>query len=250
MCIVALYTRRVPGAVVIGIFATTVLGIGLGVSEWKGLASLPPDPSPTLFQLDIAGALTLSLAPMIFSFLFIDLFDTAGTLVGVAHRAGLLDSQSRLPRASRALLADSTATVAGAVLGTSTTTSYIESAAGIEVGGRTGLTAVVVAGLFLLCLFFAPLAQSVPGYATAPALLFVACLMARGLAEIDWEDATEYAPAVITALAMPLTSSIADGMGLGFIAYVALKIATGKARTCPPAVIAIALLFAARFTFL
>jgi AGZA family xanthine/uracil permease-like MFS transporter len=249
VCIVALYTRRVPGAVVIGIFATTALGIGFGVSEWKGLFSLPPDPRPTLFQLDITGALTLSLAPVIFSFLFIDLFDTAGTLVGVAHRAGLLDSQSRLPRAGRALLADSTATVAGALLGTSTTTSYIESAAGIEAGGRTGLTAVVVAGLFLLCLFFAPLAQSVPGYATAPALLFVACLMARGLAEIDWGDATEYAPAVLTALAMPLTSSIADGMGLGFITYVVLKIATGRTRTCPPAVIAVALLFAVRFAF-
>jgi AGZA family xanthine/uracil permease-like MFS transporter len=211
------------------------LGIGLGFSEWKGFVSLPPDPRPTLFQLDISGALSLSLAPVIFSFLFIDLFDTAGTLVGVAHRAGLLDSRNRLPRASRALLADSTATVAGALLGTSTTTSYIESAAGIEAGGRTGLTAVVVAALFLLCLFFAPLAQGVPGYATAPALLFVACLMARGLAEIDWEDATEYAPAVITALGMPLTSSIADGLGLGFVAYAALKLAGGSGPAESPA---------------
>jgi len=250
VCIIALYTRRIPGAVIIGIFTTTALGIWLGVSEWKGFVSLPPDPRPTLFQLDIDGALALSLAPVIFSFLFIDLFDTAGTLVGVAHRAGLLDSRNRLPRANRALLADSTATVAGAMLGTSTTTSYIESAAGIEAGGRTGLTAVVVAALFLLCLFFAPLAQSVPGYATAPALLFVACLMARGLAEIQWEDVTEYAPALIMALAMPLTASIADGMGLGFIVYVALKLASGRAHACPPAVFAIALLFAARFAFL
>jgi AGZA family xanthine/uracil permease-like MFS transporter len=250
VCIVALFMRRIPGAVVIGIFATTLLGIAFGVSEWKGFASLPPDPTPTLLQLDVAGAFSLSLAPVIFSFLFIDLFDTAGTLVGVAHRARLLDAQGRLPRAGRALLADSTATVAGALLGTSTTTSYIESCAGIEAGGRTGLTAVVVATLFLLCLFFAPLAQSVPGYATAPALLFVACLMARGLAEIDWDDASEYAPAVITALAMPLTSSIADGLGLGFIAYAALKLAGGRPRACPPAVIAIAALFAARFVFL
>jgi AGZA family xanthine/uracil permease-like MFS transporter len=248
--IVALHTRRVPGAVVLGILTTTALGIGLGVSEWKGLASLPPDPGPVLFQLDIAGALALSLVPVVFSFLFVDLFDTAGTLVGVAHRAGLLDSRGRLPRAGRALLADSMATVAGAALGTSTTTSYIESAAGIEAGGRTGLTSVVVAALFLLSLFFSPLAQSVPSYATAPALLFVACLMARGLAEVDWEDATEYAPAVITALAVPLTSSIADGIGLGFITYAALKLATGGVRACPPAVIVIALLFAARFAFL
>jgi len=250
VCIVALHTRRIPGAVVIGILVTTALGVGVGASEWKGFASLPPDPRPTLFQLDVVGAFTLSLAPVIFSFLFIDLFDTAGTLVGVAHRAGLLDSRSRLPRVGRALLADSTATVVGSLMGTSTTTSYIESAAGIEAGGRTGLTAIVVAALFLLCLFFAPLARSVPSYATAPALLFVACLMARGLAEVDWEDATEYAPAVITALGMPLTSSIADGMGLGFIAYAALKLSSRGVRACPPAVLAIALLFAARFVLL
>jgi AGZA family xanthine/uracil permease-like MFS transporter len=250
VCMVALYTRKIPGAVVIGILATTALGVGLGVSAWKGFASLPPDPRPTLWQLDIQGALTLALAPVVFSFLFVDLFDTAGTLVGVAHRAGLLDREGHLPRAGRALLADSTATVAGAALGTSTTTSYIESAAGVEAGGRTGLTAVVVGVLFLLCLFFAPLAQSVPGYATAPALLFVACLMARGLAEIDWEDATEYAPAVVTAMAMPLTSSIADGIGIGFIIYATLKLASGRARECPPAVALIAFLFAVRFAFL
>jgi AGZA family xanthine/uracil permease-like MFS transporter len=250
VCILALYTRKVPGAVVIGILVTTALGVAFGVSAWKGFASLPPDPRPTLWQLDLAGALTLSLVPVVFSFLFIDLFDTAGTLVGVSHRAGLLDARGRLPRVGRALLADSTATVVGAALGTSTTTSYIESAAGVEAGGRTGLTAVVVAVLFVLCLFFAPLAQSVPSYATAPALLFVACLMARGLAEVDWEDATEYAPAVVTAMAMPLTSSIADGIGIGFIVYAALKLASGKARECPPAVGVIALLFAARFALL
>jgi AGZA family xanthine/uracil permease-like MFS transporter len=250
VCMLALHTRKVPGAVVIGILLTTALGVAFGVSSWKGFASLPPDPRPTLWQLDVAGALTLSLLPVVFSFLFIDLFDTAGTLVGVSHRAGLLDARGRLPRVGRALLADSTATVVGAALGTSTTTSYIESAAGVEAGGRTGLTAVVVAVLFVLCLFFPPLAQSVPGYATAPALLFVACLMARGLAEVDWEDATEYAPAVVTAMAMPLTSSIADGIGIGFIVYAALKLASGKTRECPPAVSVIALLFAARFALL
>jgi AGZA family xanthine/uracil permease-like MFS transporter len=247
VCIVGLHTRKIPGAVVVGILATTALGVALGVSEWKGIASLPPDPSPTLLRLDIGGALAIGLVPVVFSFLFVDLFDTAGTLVGVAHRAGFLDGRGRLPRAGRALLADSTATVVGAALGTATTTSYIESAAGIEAGGRTGLTAVVVAGLFLLCLFFAPLAQTVPSYATAPALLFVACLMARGLAEIDWEDATEYAPAVVTALAIPLTYSIADGIGVGFITYALLKLASGRPRECSPAVAAIALLFAIRF---
>lgn len=248
--IVALHARRAPGAMVLGILGTTALGIALGVSDWNGLASLPPDPRPTLLRLDVSGALTVAMLPVVFSFLFVDLFDTAGTLVGVAHRARLLDADGRLPRAGRAFLADSASTVAGALLGTSTTTSYIESAAGVEAGGRTGLTAVVVSGLFLLCLFFAPLAQSVPSYATAPALMFVACLMTRGLAEISWNDATEYAPAVVTALAMPLTSSIADGIGLGFITYAASKLASGRRRECPPAVALIAVLFAIRFALL
>jgi AGZA family xanthine/uracil permease-like MFS transporter len=250
VCMVALHSRKVPGSVVIGILATTLLGVALGVSEWRGVASLPPDPTPTLLRLDVRGALELALVPVVFSFLFVDLFDTAGTLVGVAHRAGLLDAEGRLPRAGRALLADSTATVVGAALGTSTTTSYIESAAGIEAGGRTGLTSVVVAALFLLCLFFAPLARSVPSYATAPALLFVACLMARGLAEVDWEEATEYAPAVVTALAIPLTYSIADGIGVGFITYASLKLASGRPRECSPAVVVIAGLFGLRFALL
>jgi AGZA family xanthine/uracil permease-like MFS transporter len=248
--IIALDRRGVPGAILIGILATTALGIGLGISEWQGIASLPPDPRPTLFQLDLRGALQPELVTVVFTFLFIDLFDTAGTLVGVTHQTRLVDSEGRLPRLGRALLADSTATVAGAVLGTSTTTSYIESAAGIKAGGRTGLCAVTVALLFLGSLFFAPLAQTVSAYATAPALLFVACLMARGLAEIDWDDATEYAPAVVTALGMPLTFSISDGIGLGLITYAAAKTLSGGVRACPPAVLAIALLFALRFAFL
>lgn len=247
---VALDVRRVPGAVIIGILATTAAGILLGVSEFRGIVSAPPDPTPTLLQLDIAGAMQVGLIAIVFTFLFVDLFDTAGTLVGVAHRAGLLDTQGRLPRLRQALLADSTATVAGAALGTSTTTSYIESAAGIKAGGRTGLTAVTVAALFLLCLFFSPLAQTVPAYATAPALLFVACLMARGLAELDWDDATVAAPAVVTALAMPFTFSIAHGIGIGFITYAGVKVAAGRAGECPPAVLVIAVLFAVKFALL
>jgi len=248
--IVALSRRRITGAVIIGILVVTGLGVALGISEWKGLVSAPPDPTPTLFALDIGGALEVSLIAVVFTFLFVDLFDTAGTLVGVAHRAGLLDEEGKLPRLRKALLADSTATVAGAVFGTSSTTSYIESAAGVNAGGRTGLTAVTVAILFLLCLFFAPLAQTVPAYATAPALLYVACLMTRGLTEIDWEDPTDYAPAVVTAIAMPLTFSIADGLGLGFICYALMKLTGGKASKCPPAVIVIAALFALKFAFL
>ena len=248
--IVALSRRQVPGAVIIGILAVTGLGVAFGITEWKGLVSVPPDPSPTLLALDIVGAFEVSLLAVVFTFLFVDLFDTAGTLVGVAHRAGLLDDEGKLPRLRKALLADSTATVVGAGLGTSSTTSYIESAAGVNAGGRTGLTAVVVAILFLLCLFFSPLAQTVPAYATAPALLYVACLMTRGLAEIDWEDATEYAPAVITAIAMPLTYSIADGLGLGFICYALMKVTSGKISECPPAVMVIAALFAFKFVVL
>ena len=248
--IVALVRRSVPGAVIIGILGVTALGVLLGVSEWRGLASLPPDPSPVLFALDIAGAMELGLVSIVFTFLLVDLFDTAGTLVGVAHRAGLLDEHGRLPRLGRALLADSTATIAGSLLGTSTTTSYIESASGINAGGRTGLTALTVAVLFLLCLFFAPLAQTVPAYATAPALLFVACLMARGLAEIDWEDPTEYAPAAVTAIAMPLTFSIADGIGLGFITYALVKLLAGRPDECPLAVYVVAALFALKFALL
>jgi AGZA family xanthine/uracil permease-like MFS transporter len=248
--IAALERRGVPGAILLGVLGVTVLGLALGVSEWKGLASLPPSPAPTLLALDVGGALTLELASVVFAFLFIDLFDTAGTLVGVGHRAGLLDEHGHLPRLGRALVADSTATVAGALLGTSTTTSYIESAAGVNAGGRTGLSALTVSLLFLLSLFFAPLAQTVPGYATAPALLFVACMMARGLAELDWEDPTEYGPAVVTAIAMPLTYSIADGIGLGLISFAGAKLLSGRYSQCPPAVWVIAALFGLRFAFL
>ncbi|WP_119165726.1 NCS2 family permease [Algihabitans albus] len=247
---VALDRLRVPGAVIIGILAITAIGVLLGVSEFKGVVALPPDPSPTFLQLDLAGAFKIALLSVVFTFLFVDLFDTAGTLIGVAHRAGLLDAEGKLPRLRQALMADSSSSVIGSVVGTSTTTSYIESAAGIKAGGRTGLTAVVVALLFLLTLFFAPLAGTVPAFATAPALLFVACLMTRGLAEIDWEDVTEYAPAVLTALAMPLTFSIAHGIGLGFIAYALVKILTGRISECSVAVLIIAAAFVLKFAFL
>ena len=247
---VALDRLKVPGAVIIGILAVTAVGILIGVSEFKGIVDLPPDPSPTFLQLDLAGAFQIALLSVVFTFLFVDLFDTAGTLIGVAHRAGLLDAEGKLPRLRQALMADSSASVIGSALGTSTTTSYIESASGIKAGGRTGLTAVVVALLFLLTLFFAPLAGTVPAFATAPALLFVACLMTRGLAEIDWDDVTEYAPAVLTALSMPLTFSIAHGIGLGFIAYAAVKILTGRISDCSVAVLIIAAAFVLKFAYL
>jgi len=248
VALVALAARRVTGAVVIAILGTAVLGMLLGVTPFGGrLVSLPPDPSPTFLAMDIPGALEAGLLSIVFTFLFIDLFDTAGTLVGVSHRAGLLTPDGRLPRLRKALLADSTATMAGAALGTSTVTSYIESAAGTNVGGRTGLTAVTVALLFLACLFLAPLAADIPAYATAPALLYVACLMVRGLTEVDWEDVTEYAPAVVTALAMPLTYSIANGIAFGFITFAAIKLLAGRGREVGPAVLVLTALFITKF---
>ena len=247
---VVLHARFVRGDILIAILAVTGIGWAFGLHEPVGLISLPPDPSPTFLQMDISGALNVGLISVIFAFLFVDLFDTAGTLIGVSQRAGFLDKDGRLPRLRQALLADSTATVVGAAFGTSTTTSYIESAAGISQGGRTGLTAVVVAVLFLLALFFSPLASSIPSYATAPALVFVACLMAKGLVEIDWHDITQVGPALVTALAMPLTYSIADGIGLGFITYAAVQVLMLRFTKENIAVMVIALAFVARYIFL
>ena len=248
--IVALSARRVPGAAIIGILGVTAASLALGVSEWGGIASLPPDPTPTLLALDIVGALQANMIAVILTFLMVDLFDTTGTLIGVAHQAGLLDEEGRLPAMKRALIADSGGTIGGTLLGTSSVTSYIESAAGTSAGGRTGLTSVVVGGLFLACLFLAPLAGSIPPYATAAAILYVACLMVRPLVELDWSDVTESAAAIITVIAIPLTSSIADGIGIGFLTYVLIKVLAGRAGECSPALIAVALLFAAKFAWL
>ncbi|MCC7427895.1 MAG: NCS2 family permease [Alphaproteobacteria bacterium] len=250
--IVALDKREVPGAIIIGILAVTVLAMLVGQARYGGIVAMPPSPAPVFMQLDIAGALKVGLISIVFAFLFVDLFDTAGTLVGVLHRAGLLQKDGTMPSEGlrNALLADSTATVIGAMAGTSTTTCYIESAAGIKAGGRTGLTAVVVGLLFLLTLFLAPLATSIPAHATAPALLFVACMMARGLVDVDWDDVTEYAPAVVAAMAMPFTFSIAHGIALGFITYAGIKFAAGRAREVHPVVAVLALLFVAKFAWL
>ena len=247
--IAGLYYRQVTGAVMIGILLVTVLSIVLGLSKLDGVVSMPPSLMPTLMQLDIAGALDIGLISVIFAFLFVDLFDTSGTLVGVAQKADLLDKDGKMPRVGRALLADSTATMAGAALGTSTTTSYIESAAGISAGGRTGLTALTVAALFLLSLFFAPLAGAVPAFATAPALLFVAVLMTSSLARIDWDDLSVAAPVVVAALAMPLTFSIANGIAFGFIAWTAIKLLAGQWRQLNPALWILSALFVVKLAY-
>lgn len=247
--IVGLEYHRIKGGVIIAILVVTVLAVLLGHQEYGGVFSLPPDPSPTFMQLDIMGALNITMISVIFAFLFVDLFDTAGTLMAVAQRGKLFDKNGKLPRLSKALLADSTATVAGSVLGTSSTTSYIESGAGVAEGGRTGLTAVVVGILFLLSLFLSPLAGMVPGYATAGALFYVAVLMLSGLAKVNWEDMSEAAPAAIVAIMMPLTFSIANGIALGFVSYAVIKAASGRFRDVSIAVWILAALFVLKLIF-
>jgi AGZA family xanthine/uracil permease-like MFS transporter len=249
MLIAGLAAQRIPGAIIIGVLAVTALAVVFGLQHFEGFAAPPPSLEPTLFKMTLSGALTLASMAMMLALLLVTILDTAGTLIGVSRQAGLLDEEGNLPRLRQALLADSSATVIGAVLGTSTTTGYIESAAGVEEGGRTRLTAIVVAVLFLLSLFLAPLAKTVPLYATAPALVFVAFLMAKSLGAIEWHDPTEYIPALMIALLMPLTFSIATGIGLGFIAYVVLKLVTGRYREIDVAVGVIAAAFLLKLIF-
>jgi len=254
--IAALNFRQIMGGTVIGILVVTVIGLPLGLAHYGGIISMPPSLKPTFLQLDFSplsklfaggGSVEYGFLIVILSILMIDVFDNAGTLIGVTHRAGLLDKKGNLPRMKQALIADSFAAMFGAAIGTSTTTSYIESAAGVAAGGRTGLTAAFVSIFFLLALFFAPLAGMIPAYASAAALFYVACVMTRGLAEVDWEDITEYAPAVVTAVTMPLTYSIATGIGLGFITYAVIKVISGKIKDASPAVLVLAVLFAIKF---
>ena len=248
--IAVLVSVQFKGAIIVGMIGVSIVGWLIGDAAFQGVIASPPDPTPVLLQMDVSAAIELSMLSVILTLLLVDVFDTAGTLVGVANRAKLLDEQGRLPRIGRALLADSGATIVGASLGTSSTTSFIESAAGVESGGKTGLTAVVVAGLFLLCLLLSPLAQSVPAYATAGALLFVSASMARGLADLDWRDPIEYTPAILTAICMPLSFSIANGIGVGFISYASIKLIRMRPKDCPIAVYLVATIFMLKFIFL
>jgi AGZA family xanthine/uracil permease-like MFS transporter len=247
--IAALNYRNIPGATIIGMLIVAAIGWPLGLTTFSGIVSMPPSLAPTLFQLDWSRTFELTFIIVVLTLFLIDVFDNAGTLIGVTHRSGLLTRSGKLPRMRQALISDSFAAMFGSVVGTSTTTSYIESSAGVAAGGRTGLTAVVVSILFLLALFFSPLAASIPAYASAAALLFVAAIMARGLAEMKWNDVTEYAPAIVCALAMPLTYSIATGIGLGFITYVLIKILAGKDEDLTPALVILAILFLLKFFF-
>lgn len=243
----ALAARGVAAAVLIGILVTAVAGIPLGLTTFNGVVSLPPSIAPIFLQMDIPGALGLGVITVVLTFFLIDVLDNAGTLIAVTHRAGLMRPDGSVPRLKQVLTSDSGGAMLGATLGTSTVVSYIESAAGIQAGGRTGLTAVVVGVLFLLTLFFAPLAIALPMFATAPALVFVACLMARALKDLDWEEQTEYLPGVITALAIPLTFSISAGIGLGFIVYAVVKTLAGRWREVGGAVWLIAIASGAKF---
>lgn len=246
----ALAGRGWTSAVLVGVLSTTALSVALGVSGFSGVVAAPPSVWPVLGQLDVRGALDHGLVSVVLTFLFVDLFDNSGTLVGVAHAGGLVGRDGQIPGLDRAMQVDAVSAAAGAVLGTSTTTSYIESVAGIAAGGRTGLVAVTVAACFLLALFFSPLAATVPPHATAGALLFVAVLMARGLAKLPWEDPVQAGPALVAALTMPFTFSIAHGLSLGVLAWVGAHTLAGRWRELPPALVAVAALCAARLGWL
>ena len=248
--IVVFVQRKVPAAVMLSILIVTVISLLAGETHYSGIVSMPPSIAPTFMQLDSAGALDVSMVSVIFAFLFVVLFDTSGTLIGVTKKAGLMSTDGQIPNLGKALFADSTAAVAGSLLGTSSVTSYVESTAGVAAGGRTGLTAIVVGVLFLLALFFAPLAGMIPAYATAGAIFYVAVLMLFTLREIDWDDFTEASPVAVVLLLTPLTFSIADGIALGFITYTIAKLVSGRYKEVSPAVWVLTVILLAKLIFL
>jgi AGZA family xanthine/uracil permease-like MFS transporter len=244
-----LMARKITGAILIGVLATTLFGILRGMASWPAAMFSLPHPSATWLQLDLKGALHLGLLEIIFVFLFVDLFDNVGTLVGVCEQGGFV-KDGKIPRVGRALLSDAVGTIFGALTGTSTVTSYIESAAGVAAGARTGLSNIFVAGLFLLAAFCAPLAAAIPGYATAPALIVVGALMTESIGRVVWTDFTEAIPAFVTLLATPLTFSIATGLSLGLISYTLVKVAAGKFREVSPVIWILTVLFIFRYAYL
>jgi adenine/guanine/hypoxanthine permease len=247
--IAILMVRRIGGAILIGIVGITLAGIPLGLSHWPAHFFSLPHPSGTLFKLDLRSATKLGLGELVFVFFFVDLFDNVGTLVGVCEQGGFLRN-GKLPRASRALLADAFGTIAGALTGTSTVTSYIESAAGVAAGARTGLGNVVIAALFLVAMFCAPLVAAIPSYATAPALILVGGLMCGSVAKVNWDDFSDALPAFLTLVATPLTFSIATGLSLGLISFTLLKVGVGKYREISPLIWVLTVLFLLRYAFL
>ena len=245
-----LYALNVKGAMLIGILVTTVIGIPMGITEFKGIVSTPESIAPIFCKFEWHNIFTLDMLVIVFTFLFIDLFDTVGTLVGVSTKAKMVDENGRIPNLKQAFMADAIATTAGAMLGTSTTTTYVESAAGVAQGGRTGLTAFSIACCFAIALFFSPLFLSVPGAATAPVLILVGMLMMEPVRNIDFDDATEAIPAFITLAMMPLAYSISAGIMLGMISYVIINICCGKFKKLTPAMYILAVLFILKYIFI
>ncbi len=237
---IALDKLKIPGAIVISILATTIIGMIVGVAQFQGIVSLIPSMSPTFMQLDFSALGSSLFLIVVFTILFVDFFDTAGTLTSVANLSGKIDKDGNVENIDKAVFSDSIATIIGSIFGTSSTTSYIESGAGIKEGGKTGLVAVAVGVFFLLCLFLAPLAKTIPPYATGAALIFIATFFCRNLVNLDWDDISEYSPALLAAFIMPLTYSISNGIALAFIVYVLAKVVSGKMNELNPAVLIIA----------
>jgi len=242
LAIIGLEKMNVKGNIIIGILVFSIIAWGTGLAKFNGVVSTPPSMS-YLFEFDIGAAMST----VIFTLLFIDFFDTAGTLTSVANVAGKVDSKGKVKDISKAMMADSVGTVAGALMGTTTVTSYVESGAGVKAGGRTGMTSIVIGVLFLLCLFFSPLATSLPKEIDGAALLYVAILFARNITDIEWDDIAESAPAIVAMVTMPLTYSISHGIALAFISYALIKIFTGKFSSTSPAIWLIAILAVASF---
>ena len=245
-----LYAKNIPGAILIGILATMIIGIPMGVTEFQGVLSTPESIKPIFCKFELQHIFTLDMLAVVFTFLFIDMFDTVGTLVGVCTKAGMADKDGRIPRLNQAFMADSIATTVGAFLGTSTTTTYVESAAGVAQGGRSGLTAFVVGACFVIALFFSPLFLSIPAAATAPALVIVGLLMLEPIKYIPFDDFSESIPAFICIIMMPLSYSISNGILLGMITYVLMNLITGKAKKVTPAMAILAVLFVLKFIFI
>ena len=250
LLVAILSARLAAGGLILGILAVTVLGILLGEVTYQGIVSAPPSIEPLVGQIDIMAALNVSLVSVIFSILIVNLFDTTGTLVGVASNAGLVDEEGNYKNFSKALKADSTSSVLGALLGNSPVTSYVESAAGVAAGGRTGLTACAVGVFFLLAIFFAPLAMMIPSFAVSGALIYVALLMCSGLGRLSWDNPVVLIPALLIMIMIPLTFSIADGIGIGFISYVALSLLASEERKVSWGALVIAGLFVIKFALL
>ncbi|WP_198939245.1 NCS2 family permease [Motiliproteus sp. MSK22-1] len=250
LMIAVLSHQKIFGSVLIGILVVTFIGWALGLVEYQGIVSMPPSMAPTFMALDISAAFDVAMISVILAFLFVNMFDTAGTLMGVAHRANLIRPDGYIPNLSKALKADSVSSVAGAFFGAPPVTSYVESASGVAAGGRTGLTAITIGVLFVAAMFLAPLAGMIPAYATAGALIYVAMLMMTGMSHIEWEDLSDTIPAIITVVMMPLTFSIANGIALGFVTYVIMKVFTGNASKVSISLYVLAAVFIGKFIFL